>query len=533
MRFTLLIVLIISLNILHSQEITQNDYNRYIVDSDYSYIEKVVSEYGVLVNFQKIRFRVYGISFVLYGSTRQSYKTFDINHIKNYMSFEDFVPYEIERRKRYNESVARQKKINQQKEIEEKRRISKLKSEYVKSIDTLNVYNFLLQIPLNMILGCFEGIDKKTYKVNYEQDNSFNDFGITLNQRSNSLNEDNYEATYDIKHNTIMNNDETRNLFLSYKLKVLNVYDESSRKFYINDCQIENSFFNKTYVKSAEPEKNLENWSEKVLIDKVESTNKKNKEYRKHVLEGKYFNKNFNLNFEKNNGFFNTCTSLNELVKKNMILQIDETSGLIDTALTIENLSYGIYKKLLLQSLPTSFSYLENNDEWAKFFRPYLTKFIDEYYFPTLKSHIGDIEIDKNDFAENVIDIQNALNYSDFNKKNIYDDKDGLPIKIKQTKSTKKMSRFYCVINSGFRLTFDNPLDNNRSSNSGVNVASYLIKFPVISNGLNDSYLPFFIEFLSKEKKVKFYKAKYSKLGEFWEKDKKSLILSSNLTQAN
>ena len=50
-----------------------------------------------------------------------------------------------------------------------------------------------------------------------------------------------------------------------------------------------------------------------------------------------------------------------------MILQIDETSGLIDTALTIENLSYGIYKKLLLQSLPTSFSYLENNDEWAKF----------------------------------------------------------------------------------------------------------------------------------------------------------------------
>ena len=64
------------------------------------------------------------------------------------MSFEDFVPYEIERRKRYNESVARQKKINQQKEIEEKRRISKLKSEYVKSIDTLNVYNFLLQIPL-------------------------------------------------------------------------------------------------------------------------------------------------------------------------------------------------------------------------------------------------------------------------------------------------------------------------------------------------------------------------------------------------
>ena len=60
------------------------------------------------------------------------------------------------------------------------------------------------------------------------------------------------------------------------KLKVLNVYDESEREFYINDCQIENSFFNKTYVKSAEPEKNLENWSEKVLIDKVESTNKKN-----------------------------------------------------------------------------------------------------------------------------------------------------------------------------------------------------------------------------------------------------------------
>ena len=78
----------------------------------------------------------------------------------------------------------------------------------------------------------------------------------------------------------------------------------------------------------------------------------------------------------------------------------------------------------------------------SKFKSSYLTKFIDEYYFPTLKSHIGDIEIDKNDFAENVIDIQNALNYSDFNKKNIYHDKE-LPIKIKQTKSTKKMSRFY------------------------------------------------------------------------------------------
>ena len=34
-------------------------------------------------------------------------------------------------------------------------------------------------------------------------------------------------------------------------------------------------------------------------------------------------------------------------------------------------------------------------------------------------------------------------------------------------------------------------------------------------------------------KKVKFYKAKYSKLGKFWEKDDKSLIFSSNLTQAN
>ena len=516
-----------------SQEITFADYNKYVYNSDLSYLESVVSKYqAVLINVEAVGIRTYVATYVRYTtSISQKTSPLDVSNVNKVMSFEEFIPYEKERRKRYRAKIAKQKAETQKKLAEEKIRINKLKSEYVKSIDTLNVYNFLLQIPLNMILGCFEGIDKKTYKVNYEQDNSFNDFGITLNQRSNSLNEGNYEATYDIKHNTIMNNDETRNLFLSYKLKVLNVYDESSRKFYINDCQIENGFFNKTYVKSARPDKNLENWSEKVLIDKVESTNKKNKEYRKYVLEGKYFNKNFNLNFEKNKGFFNTCTSLNELAKKNMILQIDETSGLIDTALTIENLSYGIYKKLLLQSLPTSFSYLENNDEWAKFFRPYLTKFIDEYYFPTLKSHIGDIEIDKNDFAENVIDIQNALNYSDFNKKNIYHDKE-LPIKIKQTKSTKKMSRFYCVINSGFLLTFDNPL-RNRSSNSAANVASYPIKFPVISNGLNDSYLPFYIEFLSKEKKVKFYKAKYSKLGEFWEKDDKSLIFSSNLTQAN
>ena len=65
-----------------------------------------------------------------------------------------------------------------------------------------------------MKLRMFRRCDKKTYKVNYEQDNSFNDFGITL-RFHHSLNEGNYGATYDIKHNTIMNNDETRNLFLN------------------------------------------------------------------------------------------------------------------------------------------------------------------------------------------------------------------------------------------------------------------------------------------------------------------------------
>ena len=57
------------------------------------------------------------------------------------MSFEEFIPYEKERRKRYRVKIAKQK-AETQKLAEEKIRINKLKSEYVKSIDTLNVYNF-------------------------------------------------------------------------------------------------------------------------------------------------------------------------------------------------------------------------------------------------------------------------------------------------------------------------------------------------------------------------------------------------------
>ena len=511
MRKLILLLLFVPL-VSFAQEVTQADYNKYIYNSDYSYIQNTVSDYGVLISFQRISFRVYRVGYVLYGpSSRQSYSTFDINHLNNVMSFEDFIPYEKKRKIEYRARVAKEEAEAQKKLAEKKIREDKLKSEYIKSIDSLNTYSFLLQVPLNMILGSFEGIDKKTYKVNYEQDNSFNDYGFVLRQRSNSLSGNYFEAKYDLG--------QAQNSLISYELKILNIHNDSSRKFFINDCQVDNSFFNKTSVKSFEPEKNFENWSEEELKMKLKSTSKKNKEYKKYILDGKFYNKDFTLNSENNNGFFKACASLNELTKKNIKLQIDQTSGLINPAKTLENLSYDIYKNLILNSLLTAFSELSNNDEWANYFKPYLTEFFDNYYFPQLKSQMEDFEIDKKEYLDNILFIQDALINSDTNNKSIFSN-ENLPIQITHIGSNKKTSSFFCILKPSFA------------------VDSYIKKFPTISNGRDSevySIFPFYIEFSTKknENKVRFYKAKYSNFLEIWEQDKKNVILTTNFVKAS
>ena len=242
-------------------------------------------------------------------------------------------------------------------------------------------------------------------------------------------------------------------------------------------------------------------------------------EYKKYILDGKFYNKDFTLNSEKNNGFFKACASLNELTKKNIKLQIDQTSGLINPAKTLENLSYDIYKNLILNSLLTAFSEVSNSDEWANYFKPYLTEFFDNYYFPQLKSQMEDFEIDKKEYLDNILFIQDALINSDTNNKSIFSN-ENLPIQITHIGSNKKTSSFFCILKPSFA------------------VDSYIKKFPTISNGRDSevySIFPFYIEFSTKknENKVRFYKAKYSNFLEIWEQDKKNVILTTNLVEAS
>jgi len=508
----IILISIISINYISSQEVTQADYEKYLYRIDYNNIkEQMLQRRMILMELKKIGKRNYVAYFAFVGGSRVESTPFDLNHLDNVMSFEDFIPYEKKRKIEYRARVAKEEAEAQKKLAEKKIREDKLKSEYIKSIDSLNTYSFLLQVPLNMILGSFEGIDKKTYKVNYEQDNSFNDYGFVLRQRSNSLSGNYFEAKYDLG--------QAQNSLISYELKILNIHNDSSRKFFINDCQVDNSFFNKTSVKSFEPEKNFENWSEEELKMKLKSTSKKNKEYKKYILDGKFYNKDFTLNSENNNGFFKACASLNELTKKNIKLQIDQTSGLINPAKTLENLSYDIYKNLILNSLLTAFSELSNNDEWANYFKPYLTEFFDNYYFPQLKSQMEDFEIDKKEYLDNILFIQDALINSDTNNKSIFSNKN-LPIQITQIGSTKKTSSFFCILKPSFA------------------VDSYIKKFPTISNGRDSevySIFPFYIEFSTKknENKVRFYKAKYSNFLEIWEQDKKNVILTTNFVKAS
>lgn len=106
---------------------TQTDYNKYIYNSDYSYLKNTMLEKRCLLHeLKKIGKRKYVVYYtIIPGGARMLQSTFDINHLKNIMSFDDYVQYRKEIKRKYREGVAKrvakEKAETLKKETEKKR----------------------------------------------------------------------------------------------------------------------------------------------------------------------------------------------------------------------------------------------------------------------------------------------------------------------------------------------------------------------------------------------------------------------------
>ena len=107
-----------------SQEITFADYNKYVYNSDLSYLESVVSKYqAVLINVEAVGIRTYVATYVRYGTSRsQKTSPLDVSNGNKVMSFEEFIPYEKERRIKRKEQLRIAAENERKKQIELKKK---------------------------------------------------------------------------------------------------------------------------------------------------------------------------------------------------------------------------------------------------------------------------------------------------------------------------------------------------------------------------------------------------------------------------
>jgi hypothetical protein len=492
MKKLLLILLFVPL-VSFAQEVTQADYNKYIYNSDYSYIQNTVSDYGVLISFQRISFRVYRVGYVLYGgSSRQSYSTFDINHLNNYMSFEDFVPYEIERRKRYKESLARKQKINEQKEIEEKRRFSELKSRFKLRLDSINTIEFIERVPAFLTVSLLGSLyDSGSFGGGVG--------GFKLNVNSSSFNENEYLLNF-----SLVNQDLDNEIFLkNVTLNIKNVFQESERIFFINDCEIESEFFNKLkYTKSAPA---YEKWKDPYTFEKELTPSKAKKLYLNslyEIINNKFDHNPFPFKANINKGLFYYCddldNSINEKYKNSFKVN---TEKFVDIKNTLGKSFLFLHRKLLEGSLTNALDEIfENHNEWTSFLSPYLNKFYDDFYYPKLELQINNIRGSTlNNKFNDLLDIEKR---GDYITKNI-------PIiKVYNTKKSKKTSRFLIFLN-GNRYGGVEVLNNKYDGKS--------------MPGSGDGYYPLIIEFNTKERTAYFFDVLYNNIS--WKKIKNPIMV--------
>ena len=110
------------------QEITFADYNKYVYNSDLSYLESVVSKYqAVLINVEAVGIRTYVATYVRYTtSISQKTSPLDVSNGNKVMSFEEFIPYEKERRIKRKEQLRIAAENERKKQIELKKKRRKL-----------------------------------------------------------------------------------------------------------------------------------------------------------------------------------------------------------------------------------------------------------------------------------------------------------------------------------------------------------------------------------------------------------------------
>ena len=122
MRFIFFLINIFSFTNLFSQvnlNVTQQDYNKYIYDLDYSSAKRFADSNNQLITrFQQYDYRKYGITYYDLFTEKITESKWDKSK-ESVISFENFVSYEIQRRKDEEKERIRLLKI----EEEEKQKI--------------------------------------------------------------------------------------------------------------------------------------------------------------------------------------------------------------------------------------------------------------------------------------------------------------------------------------------------------------------------------------------------------------------------
>ena len=109
-------------NILNGQEITQQDYNRFIFEQDYNRAQQFASNRGAMVtSFKTIGNRKYHVLLYTIISEKQLETTYDYSNIP-IMSFQEFKSYEIKRREEERKRKLEQEEADKKRRLEEERK---------------------------------------------------------------------------------------------------------------------------------------------------------------------------------------------------------------------------------------------------------------------------------------------------------------------------------------------------------------------------------------------------------------------------